>query len=29
VVVDTGHAVIDEDPELAIDLLLDTIKAAR
>jgi Serine aminopeptidase, S33 len=29
VVVDTGHDVINEDPELAIDLLRDTIKAAR
>jgi pimeloyl-ACP methyl ester carboxylesterase len=29
VVVDTGHAVVDEDPQLAIDLLLDTVKAAR
>jgi hypothetical protein len=29
VVVDTGHSVIDEDPDLAIDLLLDTVKAAR
>jgi Serine aminopeptidase, S33 len=29
VVVDTGHAVVDEDPDLAIDLLRDTVKAAR
>jgi pimeloyl-ACP methyl ester carboxylesterase len=28
-VVDTGHDVINEDPEFAIDLLLDTIKASR
>jgi pimeloyl-ACP methyl ester carboxylesterase len=29
VVVDTGHAVVYEDPELAVNLVLDTVKAAR